>query len=174
VEEKKFIPKQEIEKNIINIGSEGDTETEQMLSNFSHTPFNLDGVHYGSVEGFWQGIKFPEGSQERLETVKLSGVEAKRAGKPTREIREISYQGQRIEVGSPEHHELMKRAIRAKLEHNPKVLNLLLATGDKQITHVLKTPDGRILLDSKTIPGAVFSQILMDLRQEFREQLEKE
>jgi predicted NAD-dependent protein-ADP-ribosyltransferase YbiA (DUF1768 family) len=103
----------------------------------------------------------------------LFGKEAKKAGRRAGDIKEIEYQGQKIKVGSPEHHELMKRAIRAKLEQNPEVLKLLLDTGDKPITHVLKTPDGRILPDSKTIPGTVFSQILMDLREEFR-QREKE
>lgn len=172
--ESKSIPKQETEKNIVNIGSKSETETERMLSNFAHTPFDLDGVYYESVEAFWQSIKFPEGSKDRVETAGLVGGKAKRAGKRTRGIREIEYQGQKIEVGSPEHYDLMRRAIMAKLEQNPGVLKLLLDTGDKQITHVLKTPDGRILPNSKTIPGAVFSQTLMDLRQEFKQQMEEE
>jgi hypothetical protein len=60
------------------------------------------------------------------------------------------------------------------LEQNPEVLKLLLDTGNKQIAHVLKTPDGRILPDSKTIPAAVFSQILMDLRKELKQQMKEE
>ncbi|TSC92621.1 MAG: hypothetical protein CEN89_551 [Candidatus Berkelbacteria bacterium Licking1014_7] len=92
-QESKFIPQSEIEKNIINIGSRGETETEMMLSNFAHTPFKLDDVHYESVEGFWQSIKFPEGSKERVETAEFIGGKAKRAGKSTRGIREIEYQG---------------------------------------------------------------------------------
>ncbi len=172
-QESKFIPKPETEKNIVNIGSKGETETERMLSNFAHTPFELDGVHYESVEAFWQSIKLPEGSKDRMEIAGLIGGKAKKAGRLTRDIKEIQYQGQTIEVGSPEHHELMRKAIRAKLEQNPDVLKLILDTGDKHITHVLKTPDGRILPDSKTIPGAVFSQILMDLREEFRQQADE-
>ncbi len=171
--ESKFIPKPEIERDIVTIGLKGETETERMLSNFAHTPFELDGVHYESVEAFWQSIKFPEGSKDRVKTAGLVGGTAKKAGKLTRDREEIQYQGQTIEVGSPEHHELMKRAIRAKLERNPEALKLLLDTGEKQITHVLKTPDGRILPDSKTIPGAVFSQILMNLREEFRQQADE-
>ncbi|TSC95700.1 MAG: hypothetical protein CEN88_442 [Candidatus Berkelbacteria bacterium Licking1014_2] len=166
-ETNEFTP-QENEKNIINIGSRGETETERMLSNFAHTPFELDGIRYESVEGFWQSIKFPEGSDDRIKTVGLVGGKAKRAGRQTRGVEEIQYQGQTIKVGSPEHHGLMGRAIRAKLEQNPEALKLLLDMGDKQITHILKTPDGKILPDSKTIPGAVFSQILMDLREEFK------
>lgn len=166
--ESKFTPAQEAENNIINIGLKGETETDCMLSNFAHTPFELDGVYYESVEGFWQSIKFPEGSEDRVKTAALIGGEAKKAGKRTKNFNTLEYQGQTIEVGSPEHHALMKRAIKAKLEQNPQVLKLLLDTGNKQITHILKTPDGRILPDSKTIPGAVFSQILMDLREAFK------
>lgn len=168
--ESKFIPKQETEKNIVNIGLKGESETEHQLSNFAQTPFDLDGIHYESVEGFWQSIKFPEGSADRVRTAGLIGGEAKKTGKRTGGINTIEYQGQTVVVGSPEHHELMKRAIRAKLEQNPNVLKLLLNTGDEQITHVLKTPDGKILPDSKTIPGVIFSKILMDLREEFRQQ----
>jgi len=157
-------------KDAINISSKGGTETERMLSNFANTPFDLDGVHYESVEAFWQSIKFPEGSEGRIKTAALIGAKAKKVSKLVKDINVIEYQGQVIKVGSAEHHELMKRAIRAKLEQNPAVLKLLLATGDKQITHILKTPDGKILPDSKTIPGAVFSQILMDLREEFKQQ----
>ncbi len=155
------------ESNIINIGLKGGGELEGFLSNFAPTPFDLDGVHYESVEGFWQSIKFPEGSEARAKTALLTGGKAKRAGKKAGEVTGITYQGQTIQVGSPEHHELMKRAIRAKLKQNPEGLKLLLATGDKLITHVLTTDDGRTLPDSKTIPSAVFCQILMDLRKEF-------
>ena len=166
-------PNPEIKENIINIGFKGETEAERLLSNFAHAPFELDGVHYESVEGFWQSIKFPKGSKARAEVAGLTGGKAKMAGKQVRNITMIEYLGKTIKVGSPEHHELMKRAIRAKLEQNPEILKLLLDTGDKQITHILKTPDGRILPDSKTIPGAIFSQILMDLKEEFRQQSEK-
>jgi predicted NAD-dependent protein-ADP-ribosyltransferase YbiA (DUF1768 family) len=50
-EEIKFTP-EKIKKETVNIGSRGETKTEKMLSNFTHTPFDLDGTHYESVEGF--------------------------------------------------------------------------------------------------------------------------
>lgn len=155
-------------KETINIGFKGKTETEQMLSNLTPTPFDLDGKHYESVEGFWQGLKFPEGSDQRNEIAKLSGVEAKKARRKAENSTEFEYQGKKFQVGSDEHQELMKKAIKAKLEQNPHVLNLLLETGNKKITHILKTHDGQTLPDSQTIPGEKFCQILMDLREEFR------
>ncbi|OGC55977.1 hypothetical protein A2797_01250 [candidate division WWE3 bacterium RIFCSPHIGHO2_01_FULL_48_15] len=161
-----FNPEVEKSEAVVNISSSGETETERLISNFAHTPFDLDGKHYQSVEGFWQGLKFPEGSKEREEASQLFGVKAKKMGKRAGEVAEIEYQGGRIKTGSSEHHELMKRAIQAKLDQNPEVLELLLATGDAKITHVLKRADGTPLPDSKTIPGETFAQILMDLRKE--------
>ncbi len=172
--EPEFIPEQEAEKNIINIGSREGTEIEDLLSNFAHTPFELDGVHYESVEGFWQSIKFPESSKERIETAGLVGGKAKRAGKLRADIKEIEYQGQTIEVGSPQHHELMKKAIRAKLVQNPRVLELLLETKNRPITHILKNKNNQILPDSRTIPGAILAKIVMELREEFTNQAKTE
>jgi hypothetical protein len=61
----------------------------------------------------------------------------------------------------------MKRAIRAKLEQNPHVLDLLLSTKNTPLVHIPKKRDGTLYPDSVNIPGAVFAQILMDLRKEF-------
>lgn len=148
----------EKQKGVVNVGSTGKTETERMLSNLAPTPFELDGKHYESVEGFWQGLKFSEGSQQRDEIAKLSGVEAKKAGA----------EGKKFQVSSDEHQELMRKAIKAKLEQNPHVLNLLLATRNKKIIHFPKTSDGQIFPDSQTIPREKFCQILMDLREKLR------
>lgn len=151
----------------INIGIRGETETEQLLSNFAATPFTMDGWRYASVEGFWQSLKFPR-EKDRRRVAAMSGVQAKLEGKQAPKREEFEYQGRMIEVGSPEHHQLMRTAIKRKLRQNPKVLKLLLETGDEEITHILIGKDGRQIPDSKSIPGKVFSRILMDLRTEFR------
>ena len=155
-------------KEAINIGFKGETETEQMLSNLAPTSFKLDGKIYKSVEGFWQGLKFDE-EGKRKEIAQLSGIEAKKAGRKAERSTKFEYQSKKFQVGSEEHQKLMKRAIKAKLEQNPHVLDLLLATGNKKITHILKDPKtGFIAPDSQTIPGEKFCQFLIDLREEFR------
>jgi predicted NAD-dependent protein-ADP-ribosyltransferase YbiA (DUF1768 family) len=50
------------------------------LSNFAERRFVLDGKHYNSVEGWYQGLKWPE-KRKRAEIAKLTGPSAKRAGK---------------------------------------------------------------------------------------------
>lgn len=151
----------------INIGSRGTTDTEKLLSNFAPTPFVFWGEEYASVEGFWQSLKFPKHS-ERRKVAKLVGADAKRAGRDAPKHSTFIWQGQIIQVGSPEHHQLMRGAIKAKLKSNRKILKLLLATGNEELTHILRDKEGKVLPDSRTIPGAIFCRILMDLRTEFR------
>src|SRR4030066_127608 len=156
------------QKETINIGFWGETETEKMLSNLAHTPFVFNGKRYESAEGAWQGWKFPD-DEKRNEIAKLWGVEAKKAGRKAPKSTEFEYQGKKFQVGSEEHQDLIRQAIKAKLEQNPHVLDLLLATGNKKITHILINPQtGHVHPDSQTIPGEKFCQILMDLREGFR------
>jgi predicted NAD-dependent protein-ADP-ribosyltransferase YbiA (DUF1768 family) len=151
----------------INIGSRGGTDLERNLSNFADTPFSLWGEDYASVEAFWQSLKFPKIS-DRRRVAKLTGIEAKRAGREAPKSNTLIWQGSTIQVGSPEHHQLMRIAIKAKLKQNRNILRMLLASGTEPITHILKDKEGNTLPDSRTIPGMVLSQIIMDLRKEFR------
>lgn len=151
----------------INISSGSKTEIERVLSNLSETPFTLWGESYNSVEAFWQSLKFPKHSDKRR-VATLAGIEAKRAGREAPKADTFIWQGSIIRVGSAEHHALMRMAVKAKLKQNRKILRALLASGDEPITHILHDKDGNVIPDSKTIPGAAFSKILMDLRSEFR------
>jgi len=155
----------------LNIAATSESEAGRELGNLGEAPFELDGVQFTSIEGFWQGIKYPEGSDERQRVSALFGMEAKEAGGPVKHLEELTYQGRIIKVGSSEHHELMKRALRAKLEQNPGLKDMLVASGEATIIHDPRKPDGSPYPDSKTIPAAVFSRIMMELRSELREAL---
>jgi hypothetical protein len=48
--------------------SSGDKEI-QMLSNLGHTPFVMDDIHYESVEGFWQSLKYEESVRAEIRKV---------------------------------------------------------------------------------------------------------
>lgn len=155
-------------ERVFNVASNSSDPVEKRLSNLDYAPFVMDGRAYASVEGFWQGLKYPEGSEERERIAGLSGIESKKAGNGVPPSATFVYLGETYAVGSPEHQALMKRAIRAKLEQNPDVLELLLSTGDAPIIHDPKRPDGTPYPDSATVPAAVFSRFLMELRDEFR------
>jgi len=133
----------------------------RMLSNFAPTPFGLWGEKFASVEGFWQGLKYPEGSAEQKRVFGLFGYEAKRAGR--RALvgpgGMFTWRGRTYRVGSPEHWGLMRQALRAKFEQCAEARRALLATRGLKLVHEL-------LRDSKTIPGVVFARMLEEIRAE--------
>lgn len=123
-----------------------------VLSNFAALAIELDGKKYPSIEGFWQMMKYPEGTADerfkfrgldwkftREQVSQMLGFDAKRAGNLAEQnmkkmnINWVTYQGKKIpyrvqEKG--EHYKLILRAMRAKLEQNLEVKKILLATGD--------------------------------------------
>lgn len=123
-----------------------------LLSNFAATPFELDGARYASLEGFWQMMLFPEGPDDerarfpgiewqhtREQVARMTAFDAKSAGDAAWEnmkrmgIDWVTYRGRRMDyyrTGKNEHYDLIVRATRAKVEQNPEVRRVLLATGD--------------------------------------------
>jgi predicted NAD-dependent protein-ADP-ribosyltransferase YbiA (DUF1768 family) len=154
-----------------------------VFSNLGATPFELDGRCYGSVEGLWQSLYFPENDEDprhkcgpfahtRAEVEALSGFEAKRAGDDAKKrlhaagIDWASYGGRRFDPhGSPEdqayHLDIIERATRAKVDQNPDVKKLLLATGD-----LVLRPDHH--QGENATPAYRYFDILMKIRAELR------
>ena len=120
------------------------------LSNFTAAEFTLDGVTYASVEGLWQGMKFPEGPKdERLkdkslvwpftrdQVNKMTAFEAKHAGDVAGAnmkklgINWVTYQGKKLDyhgVDKDKYYDIIFRASRAKLEAHPDIKDLLMRT----------------------------------------------
>ena len=123
-----------------------------ILSNFAATPFTFHGKRYASVEGFWQMMLYPEGPSDprakasgiawphtREEVAGMTAFEAKDAGTAAEEnMRKIgidwaTFEGKRFRYRSKKkgvHYRLIVEAMRAKLEQNPQVRQILLSTGD--------------------------------------------
>lgn len=128
----------------------------QLISNLAHTPFELDGRGYASVEAFWQGLKFPQ-EEKRTEITGLHGQEARRAGfaAPTGET--FEFDRRLLRTGTYEHWALMKKACRAKFEQHEAAREALVSTGTRPLEH-------RVRRDSKTIPGVIMADIWMRIR----------
>jgi predicted NAD-dependent protein-ADP-ribosyltransferase YbiA (DUF1768 family) len=154
-----------------------------LLSNFAATPFEFHGKKYASLEGFWQAMKFPENADDprakfpglerkltREQVGLLTGFDAKRAGDVSSDnmkkmgITWVSFEGQRFDYRPKtpgEHYRLIVEATRAKVDQNPEVQRVLLATG----TLVLK-PDHQQEPDA---PAAWrYFDILMQIRAELQ------
>lgn len=154
-----------------------------ILSNFAPTPFRLYGKRYASVEGFWQMMLYPEGPDDaraqfpgitwlptREDVAQMTAFDAKNAGDLGEQnmqkmgIDWVTLDGKRIKYRSMEkgeHYRIVVAAMRAKLEQNPKVKEILLSTGS-----LVLLPDH---YQEENPPAEWrYFQIWMDLRSEIK------
>jgi predicted NAD-dependent protein-ADP-ribosyltransferase YbiA (DUF1768 family) len=114
------------------------------LSNLAQRPFKNKGKYYYSVEHAYQSWKSGKFDEETFNKYKSGDQKiAGRMGTKTDDNWNIK---------------MMKKVIRESMKQNPKIIKLLLRTGDREITHV----------NDKGIWKTEFPRILMELREEFR------
>jgi predicted NAD-dependent protein-ADP-ribosyltransferase YbiA (DUF1768 family) len=134
------------------------------MSNLAHTPFILDGVKFASVEAFYICLRTPN-PEQRLQVAQLHGVKAKHMGSKLKKkfrLTHTTWMDVTFELGSEQHHQLVKRAIRAKLKQNKKIRKEFLKTSPRPITHDTGFPESRFT----QLPGEKFSLLLTELRLE--------
>ena len=140
----------------LNITSRIGDPALRLVSNLAPTPFTIDGEAYGSVEAFWQGLKFADPAK-RAEIAPLHGHLARNAGLEALESDVITFGGAAVRVGTCDHWHLMERACRAKFTQHAGACAALLSTGERPLMH-------RTRRDSRTIPGVVMADIWMRIR----------
>jgi len=154
-----------------------------ILSNFAPTPFTYRGQRYSSLEGFWQMMLYPEGPTDpralssgvtwkhtRAEVAQMTEFEAKDAGaaaeKNMRKLRIdwVTFEGRRFPYRSQEkgeHYRLIVETMRAKLEQNPPVRQILLQTGS-----LILRPDH--IEERNAPPEWRYFEIWMEIRAELQ------
>ena len=135
-----------------------------LLSNAAHTPFVLDGLICGSVDGVIWGLKEPLSLLQRSTFTKwgpkarvpstLAGNEHVLKGK-------VFWQGGRIVSGSQEHHEIIRRATFEKFRQDPHARLALLSTGDEALAYGQPEPD-----DQTSVPSDLLLKFLLANREE--------
>ena len=153
------------------------------LSKYAHTPFELDGQRYESLEGFLQMLKYPESDSDqrsaipginwphsRSQVAKMVGFAAKDAGKYASDVMNkmdiswVTYLGRQIEfstVQKGEAYQLITRAVWAKIEDNPEAKHMLMQTGD-----LVLRPDHD--QGSEISAALKYYEILMDVRKQIK------
>jgi predicted NAD-dependent protein-ADP-ribosyltransferase YbiA (DUF1768 family) len=139
----------------INVTSQS-PEPLRLVSNFAHTPFRLDGQGYESIEGFWQGLKFPD-EADRRRLASLYGPAARDAGYHAPAADTFVYGGETVRVGTYDHWRLMEKACRAKFTQHAAARAALLSTRGRPLVHQVKR-------DSKNIPGVIMAAIWTRIR----------
>jgi hypothetical protein len=105
----------------INIYSKGETELGRLLTNFARTPFTLPDLgRFESVEALWYYAKTGF-KHEHLRG--LYGVNAKKEGKKL------------DKVEFTEFNQLITEALKCKLRQHPKILYMLIESGEIPLTH---------------------------------------
>ena len=139
----------------VNITSQA-PEPLRLASNFAHTPFELDGLAYESIEGFWQGLKFPDES-DRRRLAALHGPAARDAGYHAPEADTFVFGGETVRIGTYDHWRLMEKACRAKFTQHAAARDALLSTRGRPLVHQVRR-------DSKNIPGVIMAAIWTRVR----------
>lgn len=140
------------------------------LSNFSETPFIVDGVNCACSESFIQSLKVPDVDKQKLFCA-FTGQEAwERGSQLTEEVfntGKIWWLGTPYKLHSPDHFQLVKRGLFAKFTQSALAREALLASGDAKLIHDY----GQTIGKKQTLPVDVFCQIVTDLRAEIRSQV---
>lgn len=147
---------------------DGDDEV-RLLSNFAPTPFELDGRKFGTVESFWQSLKFVDEIMRNKVASLTDGVDAKQIGKraPLSASQLFEYAGRVYRVASQEHHMLLNRAIRAKVAQNEAVEICLRHSYPHPLKHMLRNRYGTWkVANSPALPATTFEMILEQIRHE--------
>lgn len=145
---------------ILNVNAASSDWRAYALANFPLFPFILDGLVLASVEGFIQGIKFPDGDATREAAFLSHSLSAKQMGERAERV-SVWWNGQSFPYGSGGHHRQIARAIRAKLFFNEGTRLALRATDGLKLVHDLG-PES----PNTSLPSAVFCHILTELRDE--------
>lgn len=149
-------------ENTVNVSSTSSDWRGVALSNFMLSPFSLDGTLFASIEGFIQGIKFPLGDPRREQAFVSSGWDAKHLG-DTADRSGAYWSGQKLAYGSPEHHQLIERALRARIAQNTGLAQVLASTAGAALVHVTgHEPES----PTTSLPAKVFCRILNEMREE--------
>ncbi|MBS2001775.1 MAG: NADAR family protein [Cyanobacteria bacterium SZAS LIN-5] len=142
----------------LNIGSIKGELIAKEMSNFEHSPFQLDGRRFESVEGFYVWLKFTGNEDKQKIAQTLYSYEAKKFGKSSTAT-SSEYGGETFALGSPQHHALIKRAIQAKLVQHPDIARRFAETHPRPIIHDFGYPEA-----PSRLPAAAFVKLLEELR----------
>lgn len=120
------------------------------LSNFAPHPFEMDGVHCSSMEGFLQSLKF-ESQDMQQHVCTLVGMAAKQkgAGKKWYRTQTLYWKGKEYKRDSEDYQLLLNKAYN-RLFENTGFKNALMATNNAVLTHSLgKSKKSETILTAK-------------------------
>ncbi len=135
-----------------------------VLSNFTETNLEYDGVAIRSIEGFLQALKTPDIDTQK-EICSLVGYAAKKAGNKLKKKNiydgeHLYWQGRTFSRHSEEYQKLLKRIYALKYSEDINFRNALNKTGNHVLTHSIgkDNPSQTVLTTNE------FISLLLSLR----------
>lgn len=117
---------------VVDIHSRGYWPSNE-LSNFAYHPFIMDNQEFASIEGFLQGLKIQDPTEQKR-VFGLHGLEAKLAG-PKLKNDTMWYLNVPINRHSEAYKRLLVKAYIHMFNQNKSFRDALAYTGDKELVH---------------------------------------
>lgn len=137
------------------------TDANEPLSSYSRHGFDLDGLHWPSVEHYFQGMKSDDAAFRARVAAAGHPRDARRLGRSRRvKLRKDWKKVRRV---------IMTRAVYTKCKTHPEVAEALLATGDRPIV-ALNSYDYYWACGRDGRGHNTYGQVLMDVRNKLREE----
>lgn len=145
------------EVKILNVWAGSEESIGRRMSNLAATPIFVDGLEFASVEAFISWLVTDPAKIEKRDRIRsLWGRRAKTVA-PKIWPNRIEYHGNEVVVDSAEFYELVKRALRIKLETYPDIAEEFIATRPRPLRH-----------DIHGVPSSPdFLRMIDELREEF-------
>ena len=121
----------------INVWAGAEEEIARLMSNLSPSPIAIDGREFGSVEAFISWLVSDPAKVEKRERIRRFWGRRSKTCAPAVWPKTIEYDGREIAVRGDEFYELIKRAIRIKLETYPELAARFAATHPRPIVHII-------------------------------------
>lgn len=139
------------------------TKLANLLSIYSQSRFEIDGIKVESIAGFIVGIQFSEENRSRKNAFNSWGYGARvLARKINKKIESISWNGKIIPRDSTEYYNLIEKAIKIRFERYPNDMKALLSTEGLTLTNK-DGPEKKYAL----LPSEKFCEIITKVRKEF-------
>lgn len=137
------------------------TDANEPLSSYSRHGFDLDGLHWPSVEHYFQAMKSEDAALRARVAATQHPREARRVGRSRRvKLRKDWKKVRRV---------IMTRAVYTKCKTHPEVAKVLLATGDNPLV-ALNSYDYYWGCGRDGRGHNTYGVVLMDVRDKLREE----
>ncbi len=141
----------------INVWAGSEESIDRRMSNLAATPIVIDDLEFASVEAFISWLITDPAKTNKREKIRALWGRRSKTVAPRVWPKRMEYHGKEVVVESVEFYELVKRAIRIKMETYPDITAEFVATRPRPVRH-----------DIHGVPASPdFLKMIVELREEF-------